>query len=71
MEYVKLSNGVEVPQLGFGVFQIPPQETKDAVLKAIETGYRHFDTAQAYFNEEGVGQAIAAINSGKMDIQIQ
>jgi diketogulonate reductase-like aldo/keto reductase len=48
MEYVKLSNGVEVPQLGFGVFQILPNETKDAVSKAIEEGYRHFDTAQAY-----------------------
>ncbi|MEE1129150.1 MAG: aldo/keto reductase [Methanobrevibacter sp.] len=59
MKYVKLANGVEVPQLGFGVFQIPPQETKEAVKKAIEVGYRHFDTAQAYFNEEGVGQAIA------------
>ncbi len=58
MEYVKLENGVEVPQLGFGVFQIPPQETKDIVLKAIDVGYRHFDTAQAYFNEEEVGQAI-------------
>ena len=59
MEYVKLSNGVEIPQLGFGVFQIPPQQTKQAVAKAIQAGYRHFDTAQAYFNEEGVGQAIA------------
>ncbi len=59
MEYVKLSNGVEIPQLGFGVFQIPPEQTKDAVSKAIEVGYRHFDTAQAYMNEEGVGQAIA------------
>ena len=59
MEYGKLSNGVEIPQLGFGVFQIPPQQTKQAVAKAIQAGYRHFDTAQAYFNEEGVGQAIA------------
>ena len=50
---------MEIPQLGFGVFQIPPQQTKDAVSKAIEVGYRHFDTAQAYMNEEGVGQAIA------------
>ncbi len=58
MEYVKLENDLEVPQLGFGVFQIPPQQTKDAVLKAIEVGYRHFETAQAYFNEEGVGEAI-------------
>ena len=45
MEYVILENGVEVPQLGFGVFQVPPQQTKDIVLKAIEAGYRHFDTA--------------------------
>ena len=59
MDYVKLENGIEVPQLGFGVFQIPPQQTKEAVSKAIEVGYRHFDTAQAYYNEEGVGQAIS------------
>lgn len=58
MDYVTLSNGVEIPQLGFGVFQIPPQETKDVVKKAIEVGYRHFDTAQAYFNEAEIGQAI-------------
>ena len=58
MQYVKLANGVEVPQLGFGVFQVDPEQTKDVVKKAIEAGYRHFDTAQAYFNEEGVGQAI-------------
>lgn len=49
-EFLTLSNGVEIPQLGFGVFQIPPEETKDVVKKAIEVGYRHFDTAQAYFN---------------------
>ena len=59
MDYVKLENGIEVPQLGFGVFQIPPQQTKESVSKAIEVGYRHFDTAQAYYNEEGVGQAIS------------
>lgn len=58
MEYVKLSNDVEVPQLGFGVFQVAPDVTKDIVAKAIEVGYRHFDTAQAYYNEEAVGQAI-------------
>lgn len=65
MEYVKLSNGVEIPQLGFGVFQVPPQETKEIVKKAIEAGYRHFDTAQAYFNEEGVGEAIAESGIGR------
>ncbi len=58
MEYKTLSNGVEIPQLGFGVFQIPPEETKDVVKKAIEVGYRHFDTAQAYFNEAEIGEAI-------------
>ena len=58
MQYKTLSNGVEIPQLGFGVFQIPPQETKDVVKKAIEVGYRHFDTAQAYFNEAEIGEAI-------------
>lgn len=58
IEYKTLSNGVEIPQLGFGVFQIPPQETKDVVKKAIEVGYRHFDTAQAYFNEAEIGEAI-------------
>lgn len=58
MEYKTLSNGVEIPQLGFGVFQIPPEETKEVVKKAIEVGYRHFDTAQAYFNEAEIGEAI-------------
>ena len=53
-EFVTWSNGVEIPQLGFGVFQIPPEETKDVVKKAIEVGYRHFDTAQAYFNESEI-----------------
>lgn len=57
-EFLTLSNGVEIPQLGFGVFQIPPEETKDVVKKAIEIGYRHFDTAQAYFNEAEIGEAI-------------
>ena len=58
MDYKTLSNGVEIPQLGFGVFQIPPAQTKDVVKKAIEVGYRHFDTAQAYFNEAEIGEAI-------------
>ncbi|MBT0994102.1 aldo/keto reductase [Cellulomonas sp. DKR-3] len=57
---VTLNNGVQVPQLGFGVFQIPPDETKDAVLTAFEVGYRHIDTAQGYGNEQGVGDALAA-----------
>ena len=56
---IELNNGVSIPQLGFGVFQVPPPDTKAAVATALETGYRHIDTAKIYGNEEGVGQAIA------------
>ena len=55
---IDLINGTSIPQLGFGVFQVPPPETADTVLKAFEVGYRHIDTAQMYENEAGVGQAI-------------
>ena len=58
MEYVKLNNGVEMPILNFGVYQIPGAETKEAVLNAIKVGYRGIDTAQSYFNEKEVGDAI-------------
>ena len=58
MEYVKLNNGVEMPILNFGVYQIPQEETKEAVLNAIEVGYRGIDTAQSYFNEKEVGDAV-------------
>lgn len=54
-----LNNGVTIPQLGFGVFQVPPEETRTAVGQAIKAGYRHIDTAAAYRNEAGVGAAIA------------
>ncbi len=57
---VGLSDGAEIPQLGFGVFQIPPAETQQAVEVALAAGYRHIDTAAAYGNERGVGDAIAA-----------
>ena len=53
-----LNNGVEMPILGFGVFQIPPDETEQAVATALEVGYRHFDTAASYQNEEAVGRAV-------------
>jgi 2,5-diketo-D-gluconate reductase A len=53
-----LNNGVEVPQLGYGVFKVPSNETKKAVLMAFEAGYRHIDTARAYDNEAGVGDAV-------------
>ena len=56
---IKLNDGVEIPQLGFGVFQIEPDQTADKVKAALDTGYRHIDTAQMYGNEEGVGKAIA------------
>ncbi len=60
MEYIKLNNGVEMPLLGFGVFQIPDaDECEKVVAEALETGYRLIDTAAAYFNEEAVGKAIA------------
>lgn len=58
MEYVTLSNGVKMPKLGFGVFQISKEDCERCVLDAIEVGYRHIDTAQSYFNEEEVGNAI-------------
>ena len=57
---ILLNNGVEIPQLGFGVFQVPPEQTEEATRTALEVGYRHIDTAEMYGNEEGVGQAIAA-----------
>ncbi len=55
-----MNNGIQIPQLGFGVFLIPPQETEKAVSEALGAGYRLIDTAQGYRNEEGVGAAIAA-----------
>ena len=56
---ITLNNGVQIPQLGFGVFQIEPEETKAATLTALEVGYRHIDTAEMYQNEKEVGQAVA------------
>lgn len=58
MEYVKLNNGVEMPIVSFGVYQIPKEDTKRCVLDAIKSGYRGIDTAQSYFNESEVGDAI-------------
>jgi 2,5-diketo-D-gluconate reductase A len=57
---ITLNNGVEIPQLGFGVFQIEPEKTKDATLAAFEVGYRHIDTAEMYGNEKEVGEAVRA-----------
>ena len=58
MNYLKLSNGVEIPQIGYGVYQVTKDECERCVLDALSTGYRHIDTAQSYFNEEEVGSAI-------------
>ncbi len=59
MEYVKLNNGIEMPVLGYGVYQVTPEECERCVSDAISVGYRSIDTAQAYRNEEGVGNAIS------------
>lgn len=56
--FLTLNNGVQMPALGYGVFQTPPDETRDAVAEALRVGYRHIDTASAYANERGVGDAI-------------
>jgi 2,5-diketo-D-gluconate reductase A len=56
--HLRLNDGHDIPQLGFGVFQIPPADTADAVTTALEAGYRHIDTAQMYGNEAGVGEAV-------------
>jgi len=63
-----LHDGVEMPQLGFGVFQIPPAETQERVEEALAAGYRHIDTAAAYRNEAGVGAAIAAGGVRREDV---
>ena len=59
MEHITLNNGVRMPLLGYGVYQIPGADTERCVLDALSVGYRLIDTAQAYFNEEGVGSALA------------
>ena len=68
MQNIKLYNGVEMPVLGYGVFQVPPQEAERCVSDALSVGYRLIDTAQAYFNEEGVGEAIAKSGVMREDI---
>lgn len=65
---IALNNGVEIPQLGFGVFQIPPQDTVAAVSKALEVGYRHIDTAAMYGNEAQVGEAVRDSGLAREDV---
>ena len=65
---VDLNDGHAIPQLGFGVFQIPPRDTAQAVTKALEVGYRHIDTAEMYGNERGVGEAIRAFGLDRGEV---
>jgi diketogulonate reductase-like aldo/keto reductase len=65
---VPLASGVEIPQLGFGVFQVPPEDTAEVTLRAFAAGYRHIDTAAAYGNEAGVGQAFRASGLDREDV---
>jgi len=64
---IRLNDDIEVPQLGFGVAQVPPRETQAVVEQALEVGFRHFDTAAAYGNEEGVGAALAVSGLSRED----
>ena len=68
MDYVTLSNGVRMPQLGYGVYQVTPQECERCVADALAVGYRSIDTAQAYYNEEQVGRAIGASGVPREDV---
>lgn len=68
MEYIKLNNGVEMPMLGYGVYQISQQECERCVEDALSVGYRSIDTAQAYNNEEAVGRAIAKSGIARKDL---
>ena len=65
---IALNNGVSIPQLGFGVYQVPPEDTKEATLTALEVGYRHIDTAQGYHNEKGVGEAVRESGLDRSDV---
>jgi 2,5-diketo-D-gluconate reductase A len=67
---VTLNDGVEIPQLGFGVFQVPPEDTAEVTTQAFQAGYRHIDTAAAYANEAGVGQAFRASGLDRDDVFI-
>jgi 2,5-diketo-D-gluconate reductase A len=67
---IELNDGRTIPQLGFGVFQIDPAETAEAVTRALDIGYRHIDTAEMYRNEEGVGEAVRASGLDRSDVYV-
>jgi diketogulonate reductase-like aldo/keto reductase len=71
MKTITLNSGVEIPALGLGVFQTPPDETRDAVRAAITAGYRHIDTAAAYGNERQVGEAVHASELDRSDVFLE
>ena len=68
MDTVKLNNGVEMPQVGYGVYQVSPAECERCVSNALQAGYRMIDTAQAYHNEEGVGNAVSKSGIDRKEI---
>lgn len=70
MDYITLSNGVKMPMLGYGVYQVTRDECERCVLDAIKTGYRLIDTAQSYFNEEAVGEAISKCGVPRQELFI-
>lgn len=71
MDSITVNNGVTMPALGYGVFQTPPDETSVAVTEALRVGYRHIDTAAAYFNESGVGAALSTTDVPRDDLFIE
>ena len=70
MQYVTLKNGIKMPQLGYGVYQVSKEECEECVSNALKVGYRHIDTAQAYYNEEEVGSAIVKSGIPRKEIFI-
>jgi diketogulonate reductase-like aldo/keto reductase len=68
---LELNNGVRIPALGLGVFQTPPEETRDAVRAALDVGYRHIDTAAAYGNERQVGEAVHAAGLDRSEVFLE
>src|SRR4051794_35629123 len=71
MEILPLNTAVKMPALGLGVFQTPPDETRDAVRAALETGYRHIDTAAAYGNERQVGEAVQQTDVDRSEVFLE
>src|ERR1700692_725603 len=71
MESITLNNGVELPALGLGVFQTPPDETRYAVSAALACGYRHIDTAAAYGNERQVGEALHSSSLDRSEVFLE